>query len=251
MEQPNFYAIIPAIVRYDKQLKANEKLLYGEITSLANAKGYCYANNNYFAQLYDVSIDTVSRWIAHLERLGFINTVVLKKEGNKRKIYICEVIVKDKDLPTKKSIPTDEKVDTPIDKKVEHNNTSINNIKNIFGFWNSKGIINHKKLSSDFEKVIDTAIKKYGVENIMLAIERYSQAYFDTNFYYKHRWNLLNFLKQGNGISNWLDDGQIWNNYSPATKVPTHARTAVPDSQQTNDYLANIKKLHEGGVKIE
>lgn len=42
MEQPNYYAIIPACVRYAK-IKANAKLLYGEITALANKTGECYA----------------------------------------------------------------------------------------------------------------------------------------------------------------------------------------------------------------
>ena len=35
-EQPNYYAIIPATVRYDTNLKYAKKLLYGEITALAN-----------------------------------------------------------------------------------------------------------------------------------------------------------------------------------------------------------------------
>ena len=30
-EQPNYYAIIPATVRYDNNLKSAEKLLYGEV----------------------------------------------------------------------------------------------------------------------------------------------------------------------------------------------------------------------------
>lgn len=31
----NYYAIIPATIRYNEKLKSSEKLLYGEITALA------------------------------------------------------------------------------------------------------------------------------------------------------------------------------------------------------------------------
>ena len=251
MEQPNFYAIIPANIRYDKRLKANEKLLYGEITSLANVKGYCYAGNNYFAGLYDVSVETVSRWVSSLGKFGYITVIVDEKTNRDRKIYISQVPESEPDTMTKTSTYHDENVNVDHDENVKHNNTSINNKNNIFDFWNSKGIIIHKKISSDFEKIINTAIKKYGVENIMLAIERYSQAYFDTNFYYNNRWTLLNFLKQGNGISNWLDDGQIWNNYSPVA-APTKKQTAaIPGAEQTSDYLDRIRDQLERGVSRE
>jgi hypothetical protein len=72
-EKPSYYAIIPAHVRYDPRLKANEKLLFGEITALANKNGICYANNNYFANLYDVSITSISIWIKNLCDCGYIN----------------------------------------------------------------------------------------------------------------------------------------------------------------------------------
>ena len=59
-EKPSYYAIIPANVRYDKNLKANEKLMYGEITALSKKNGICYASNNYFAKLYDVTPQAIS-----------------------------------------------------------------------------------------------------------------------------------------------------------------------------------------------
>lgn len=66
--KPNYYAIIPAEIRYDNSLKAIEKLMYGEITALTNKDGYCFASNKYFAELFDVALNTVSRWIAGLEK---------------------------------------------------------------------------------------------------------------------------------------------------------------------------------------
>ena len=93
-EQPNYYAIIPATVRYDTNLKYTEKLLYGEITALSNKNGYCYAQNKYFADLYNVTAVSVSRWISHLQQLGYIKTEVIRNENKEivsRNIYIVDI----------------------------------------------------------------------------------------------------------------------------------------------------------------
>lgn len=80
-ERPNYYAIIPANVRYDKELKANEKLLYGEITSLTNKTGECWATNKYFADLYEVSTRSIQGWISNLEKRGYIKTKIVNLTG--------------------------------------------------------------------------------------------------------------------------------------------------------------------------
>ena len=72
MNKPNYYAIIPANVRYDKDLSPNAKLLYGEITALSNAEGFCWATNAYFAGLYGMSTRHTSRMISQLNDKGFI-----------------------------------------------------------------------------------------------------------------------------------------------------------------------------------
>ena len=113
-EKPNYYAIIPANVRYSN-LKPNAKLLYGEITALSNKLGYCFASNTYFADLYSVSKNTVSRWLSDLKKLGFINIMIERDNNNQI---------------TKRIIGIVKNVDTPIDEKVKVNNTSINTTSN-------------------------------------------------------------------------------------------------------------------------
>ncbi len=68
----SYYAVIPAEVRYCKDLPPNAKLLYGEITALASTDKGCFARNKYFAKLYDVSVRTIQQWLELLENKGFI-----------------------------------------------------------------------------------------------------------------------------------------------------------------------------------
>ncbi len=85
---PSYFAVIPANVRYDSRLSANEKLLYGEITALANRDGYCWASNSYFAELYGVTVSTVSEWVSALQQAGYVRVSVDRAAGNTRKIFI-------------------------------------------------------------------------------------------------------------------------------------------------------------------
>ena len=130
----NYYAIIPANVRYDKNLTPNAKLFYGEITALCNEKGYCWANNSYFSDLYGVSKKTISNWISSLDERGFIKTEMIYKENSKeireRRIYINPM---EKDFhPYGKKVlyPMEENFHTPMEKKVKDNNTVFNNTLN-------------------------------------------------------------------------------------------------------------------------
>jgi len=83
MKQPNYYAIISAEVRYDKNITANAKLLYAEITALLNMNGECFATNKYFSNLYGKSVVTISKWIGELISNGYISSFYSYKEGTK------------------------------------------------------------------------------------------------------------------------------------------------------------------------
>lgn len=128
MEQPAYYAIIPANVRYDKNLKANEKLLYGEITALASASGVCWASNGYFAELYGVSKVSVSNWINKLIQLGYVKSQLIYKDGSneidKRFLSILPTPIKEN---FKGGIK--ENFKTPIKENFKDNNTRVNNTR--------------------------------------------------------------------------------------------------------------------------
>lgn len=120
----NYYAIIPATVRYDNELTPNEKLLYGEITALCNEKGYCWATNSYFATLYNVQVQSVSRWLKHLKERGYLDIEIIYKEGTKE---ILNRVLTINTIPINKNDNTLlTKMLNPINKNVKENNTSNN-----------------------------------------------------------------------------------------------------------------------------
>jgi len=95
---PSYYAVVPASVRYDEKVIPLARLLYGEITALCNEKGYCWASNQYFADLYKVSVGTISRWVKNLTDNKHIEvSLEVSPVGTQRKISIAEIGVIEND----------------------------------------------------------------------------------------------------------------------------------------------------------
>ena len=153
MNKPNYYATIPADVRYSKNLTPNAKLLYAEITALSQKDGSCWASNKYFSKLYDVSTVTISRWVSSLVENNFINREIVYKKGtkeiDKRYLQLCNGGI-------------NKNVNAPINKNVKDNNTSINNT--------SINISNRRKdfvlnvMSFDYDKNILNSFVDYWTE---------------------------------------------------------------------------------------
>lgn len=140
-QQKAYYAIIPANVRYDKDLVPNAKLLYGEITALCNEKGYCWASNQYFAELYNVSDRTIKNWISQLADKGYIQRSAKYREGTKeieqRKLFIG----RENNFTTSGNYfpdPRENNFTTPSENNFPVNNTSINNTFNNTNIYKGK-----------------------------------------------------------------------------------------------------------------
>lgn len=165
-----YYAIIPANVRYDKDIPANAKLLYGEITALCNEKGYCWASNGYFADLYEVSKVTASRWIKALVDKGYISTEIEFKENSKEilhryiKIVDTPINKNDEGYYQKDSEGINKNVKTPINKNVKENNTNINNTINNTINTKKERRKKESKKTTNYDSIINESIQDESVK---------------------------------------------------------------------------------------
>ena len=122
-EKPNYYAIIPAEVRYSKALTPNAKLLYAEITALCNMNGKCTASTEYFCRLYEVSKVSIQKWLKNLEDNNHIRRVNKYKLHSKQ--IECRVI-------TLVNVPSKEKLTDNTNINITNTNLTDSNKKALF-----------------------------------------------------------------------------------------------------------------------
>lgn len=87
--------------------------------------------------------------------------------------------------------------------------------KEILEFWNSKGIIVHKRITPDIDVELSRIGKYYSIEEIKEFIDFYTTILEpgieekDKKYFWSYKWNLYEFLKRG--IKKF--DGQEPSNY--------------------------------------
>ena len=141
--KPAFWAVIPANVLFSQDLRPNAKLLFGVVTLLQEASGYCYASNRYLASLFGLQPDTITGLLGNLEDAGLIATDVVRdevtNEVRQRRIWtVAQIPVVHDPLPEKNRGGVPEKnrgaspknLGEPPRKKSEYINTSNNNTSN-------------------------------------------------------------------------------------------------------------------------
>jgi uncharacterized phage protein (TIGR02220 family) len=95
---PNYYTVTPASVRYDPELTDFQIKLYGEIICHTQSQGFCWATNQYFADIYNkirnnkkpLSKRTIRVAISNLEERGHlyvVQTCCPNCKTKERKIY--------------------------------------------------------------------------------------------------------------------------------------------------------------------
>lgn len=90
---PGYTALLPPAVRYDQELRPAAKLLYAEISAMADVTGFCWASNRYLGALMGLAKRTVTELLAQLEDRGYIMCEVLKDEKGaitERRLFITD-----------------------------------------------------------------------------------------------------------------------------------------------------------------
>jgi hypothetical protein len=245
LERPNYYAIITAEVRYSREITANAKLLYAEITALANKSGKCWASNKYFAELYGVQPTRISEWVKQLEAAGFVSTKI--NSGGLRAITPRTLLEKQK-TPSGKAEGTlleKQKSGSSVTTSVP-NNTSNNKKNKVDEFggvdtllFNLISLVNPKeKVTADRIRALNGRLKDYTPEEIINAARAFS----------KSKWHREN--KQMS-IDNLLAPSKFgrWHSQADAPGTP---EAPVPDyyEDETGKYWKGEKITPENQDRI-
>ena len=111
------YAVVPKHIYETKLLTPEEKLIAERIIYLCKKEGYCWITNKRLSEMYSITIETASRHIKKLERIGLIKCIYDHNDKNtKRVIQLVD------DIWTKWSTRDKSNNQDDIDYTVKHNN---------------------------------------------------------------------------------------------------------------------------------
>tara|TARA_R100000995_G_scaffold12769_1_gene5141 strand:- start:2923 stop:3552 length:630 start_codon:yes stop_codon:yes gene_type:complete len=196
--KPNYFAIIPANVRYDHELCPNAKLLYAEISALYNMNGKCTAPTSYFADLYQVSKVSIQKWLKLLETKKYIKRAIIYKEDSKQieMRYISIVNYPNKDYLTTPS----KEILTDNNNNISNNNITYSNKERFkkptveeivlycveknynviaiqfFDYYESKGWMIGKNKMKDWKAAIRNWHRRNGESKIQRQLNTYNKA---------------------------------------------------------------------------
>lgn len=74
---------IPVEILLDKVLSDKEKIILSMIIYLSKDKGYCFATNNYFSDILNVTVVSISRIINSLKKKKYIKVNINYKSNSK------------------------------------------------------------------------------------------------------------------------------------------------------------------------
>ena len=253
-EDPNFYAIIPATVRYDEKLTMGARLLYGEITALCHKEGYCWATNKYFGDLYKKSKTTISKWVSQLESSGHISCDLVYREGSKeiegRYIRLLNHPTQENlhRVHKKKEPPYPRKLKDPTQENLKDsitvNNTSTNTINNTLNSTVDSPPSNNSISSKDQKKEDPLPPRED------LSVQKFSQRLIDylnkpgtPDFFWECFEEVVDWSKKKDVYIDWQTEEGFDKNRKAAAELFSRIRIATGKDETGEGMQMEIKKF--------
>lgn len=222
--QGGYYAVIPATILNDNDLSATEKLLYGYVSQLSNAKGYCFASNKYLAEITRTSISTVSKGINKLIKKEYLKYEYEyepdSREIKERHLYIGIV---------KNDYTYSQNLLGGIVKNDKENNINVNIKKD-----NTKVLSKEKRFVPPSKSDISEYCRASGYD---IDVDMFYAYYSEGN------WHDSN----GNPVKNWKQKVITWHKKSkkPSNKMPDFTLKKKERKLSAEDEEI-LRRLREG-----
>lgn len=233
IDKPNYYSVLTADVRYDNRLTDSEKLLYAEITSLAQKNGECWASNKYFADLYGVHEKTISKRIARLKKFNYLDVKMIYKNGSKeidkRIIKIATTYERNCSEGMSRNATTPPHANATDNTTSKSNTTSINSNKEIY------------KESLPFQEIIDYLNLRTGKNYRVTNDVRKS-----INARYQEKFTLEDFKTViDKKCVEWIDDPKMNKYLQPSTlfgtKFQNYLNQEVSKPKTNNPFMDALR----------
>ena len=210
--------------------------IYNSLCRHSDNEQKCFPSYNLLAEEFNVSLNTIKKYIKILKECNLIHIEQNKKADGTFENNIYWLIDKSEWITpqTKKhttaktdyrrpkfDTTVDQNLTTTVDQNLPHKDTNMikdTNIKNtniytIFEYWNSKiSLINHKTFTDKAKTKVTIALKTYSQELIQQAIDNYAEVLVSPGkFYWTHRWTLADFCQRG--IDKFLNEAKPLENF--------------------------------------
>lgn len=225
--------------------------------------GYVYFNysRQSIADLLMVSLNTAK---SRFKELKDVNLLIEKKvdNGQHLKLYLLKIVVENEiinnDYVENNNCEELEKRGSNIDggqnltgsdiglgggQNLGSSKTNIVRL-NIYSHFNSKNITVHRQLNKNISYAINNALKIYSEEQIIQAIDNYAEVH-NSKYFYNYKWPLDKFLKQSNGISEFLESGSVWTNYKSNNLGKEGLRVNQPVTKTTEKSKPSVNIILE------
>ena len=158
--------ILPTSILGDNNITPLERLLLISILFLCKQKGYCWATNDYFVELFNVRKQTIPKSISSLSKNNYVELKFDNSEKNNSK-----QIIKISEALTKIILGIKENMNTSINENHNQYNRYNNKRKNIINkiytrdeerneYWNGKKIESNEATQEEIEE-LENLLKEF------------------------------------------------------------------------------------------